>query len=56
VTKGGTVTTFAYDANGNMTAGLDGKAMTWDGENRPLSVTRNGKMTWLMSMAPTVPA
>jgi RHS repeat-associated protein len=45
VTKGGTVTTFAYDANGNMTAGLDGKAMTYDGENRPLSVTRNGKMT-----------
>jgi YD repeat-containing protein len=45
VTKGGNVTTLAYDANGNMTAGLDGKAMTCDGENRPLSVTRNGRMT-----------
>ncbi|MEP3893190.1 MAG: RHS repeat-associated core domain-containing protein [Litorimonas sp.] len=28
-----------YDANGNMTLGLNGKTMTYDGENRPLSVT-----------------
>ncbi|MEP3394167.1 MULTISPECIES: RHS repeat-associated core domain-containing protein [Rhodobacterales] len=28
-----------YDANGNMTLGLNGKTMTYDGENRPPSVT-----------------
>ena len=31
---------FTYDANGNMLTGLDGKVMTYDGENRPLSVTK----------------
>ena len=31
--------------NGNMLTGLDGKIMTHDGENRPLSVRLNGKMT-----------
>ena len=37
--------TFAYDANGNMLAGLAGKVMTYDGENRPLSVTYGGAET-----------
>ena len=44
-TNGGTVTTLTYDANGNMLTGLDGKSMTYDGENRPLSVRLAGKMT-----------
>ena len=42
---GGGTTSFTYDANGNMTRGLDGKVMTYDGENRPLSVTLGGKTT-----------
>lgn len=29
---------FSYDANGNMLEGLDGKEMTYDAENRPVSV------------------
>jgi RHS repeat-associated protein len=37
--------TFTYDDNGNMTKGLDDKRMEYDGENRPLSVTLNGKKT-----------
>ena len=37
--------TFIYDANGNMTTGLHGKVMTYDGENRPLSVSHNGTVT-----------
>ncbi len=41
----GTTQTFTYDANGNMTRGLDGKVMTYDGENRPLSVTHAGTVT-----------
>ncbi|WP_395541044.1 RHS repeat-associated core domain-containing protein [Neotabrizicola sp. sgz301269] len=45
LTLGGVVTTFTYDANGNMLTGLDGKVMTYDGENRPLSVTFAGKKT-----------
>lgn len=49
----GNVTTLTYDANGNMLTGLDGKIMTYDGENRPLSVRLNGKMTRLTSTAPT---
>lgn len=36
---------FTYDANGNMLTGLDGKVMTYDGANRPLSVTFAGKKT-----------
>ncbi|MVO18727.1 RHS repeat-associated core domain-containing protein [Parasedimentitalea huanghaiensis] len=36
---------FEYDANGNMTEGLHGKVMTYDGENRPQSVTYNGNTT-----------
>ncbi|MVO18483.1 FG-GAP-like repeat-containing protein [Parasedimentitalea huanghaiensis] len=37
---------FTYDANGNMTTGLNGKVMTYDGENRPLTVTAlNGDQT-----------
>lgn len=45
VTTAGVTTTFTYDANGNMLTGLGGKIMTYDGENRPLSVTFNGKRT-----------
>ncbi|WP_189654747.1 hypothetical protein [Paracoccus mutanolyticus] len=41
---------FAYDANGNMTTGLNGKVMTYDGENRPLSVTANGQRTCYVYM------
>ncbi len=43
----GTLTTqnLQYDANGNMTRGLHGKVMAYDGENRPLSVTYNGFTT-----------
>lgn len=41
-----------YDANGNMLTGLGGKIMTYDGENRPLSVTHLGTRTRLMSTAP----
>jgi RHS repeat-associated protein len=41
----GTAQTFAYDLNGNMTTGLNGKIMTYDGENRPLSVTLAGTKT-----------
>ncbi|WP_424831376.1 RHS repeat-associated core domain-containing protein [Ruegeria sp.] len=36
---------FTYDPNGNMTQGLHGKVMTYDGENRPLSVTYAGTST-----------
>lgn len=49
----GNVMTLTYDLNGNMFTGLDGKIMTYDGENRPLSVRLNGKMTRLTSTAPT---
>ncbi len=36
-----------YDCNGNMMRGLHGKEMTYDGENRPLSVTTStGAKTW----------
>jgi len=35
----------AYDLNGNQTTGLDGKVMTYDGENRPVSVSFAGKTT-----------
>jgi len=45
VTVGGVTTDFTYDANGNMLTGLAGKIMTYDGENRPLSVTHLGKRT-----------
>jgi RHS repeat-associated protein len=36
---------FTYDANGNMTTGLGGKVMTYDAENRPLTVSHNGTTT-----------
>lgn len=36
---------FAYDANGNMTDGFDGKVMSYDGENRPLTVSNDGNTT-----------
>jgi RHS repeat-associated protein len=45
VTTGGVTTPFTYDDNGNMLTGLAGKIMTYDGENRPLSVTHLGKRT-----------
>ncbi len=37
--------TFTYDDNGNMLTGLNGKVMTYDGENRPLTVALSGAMT-----------
>ena len=37
--------TFTYDLNGNMTAGLYGKTMAYDGENRPVSVSLSGATT-----------
>ena len=49
----GVTTDFTYDANGNMLTGLAGKIMTYDGENRPLSVTHLGKRTRLTSTAST---
>ncbi|MEZ5733121.1 MAG: hypothetical protein R3D97_12440 [Paracoccaceae bacterium] len=42
---GGSAQVFSYDANGNMLTGLDGKVMSYDGENRPLSVANAGKTT-----------
>jgi RHS repeat-associated protein len=45
VTSGGVTTDFTYDANGNMLTGLGAKMMTYDGENRPLSITHLGKRT-----------
>lgn len=44
-TVGGSSNTLAYDDNGNMTAGYQGKVMTYDAENRPLSVTKGGVRT-----------
>ena len=43
-TSGG-AQTLTYDGNGNMLIGLSGKVMTYDGENRPLSVSYAGKQT-----------
>jgi RHS repeat-associated protein len=37
--SGQSAQTLVYDGNGNQTTGLDGKVMTYDGENRPTSVT-----------------
>ncbi|MDJ1018284.1 MAG: hypothetical protein QNJ35_17370 [Paracoccaceae bacterium] len=37
--------TLTYDANGNMLSGYDGKVMTYDAENRPLTVTKGGVTT-----------
>lgn len=46
VTPGsGPAQNLVYDANGNMTQGLDGKVMTYDGENRPLTVSYAGRTT-----------
>ncbi|WP_229740543.1 hypothetical protein [Gemmobacter megaterium] len=45
IVESGVTTNFSYDATGNMLVGLDNKAMTYDGENRPLSVTLNGNRT-----------
>ena len=41
----GPAQSLGYDLNGNQTTGLDGKLMTYDGENRPLSVSFAGKTT-----------
>ena len=38
-------TALTYDANGNMLQGYDGKVMTYDAENRPLTVTKDGVVT-----------
>ncbi|WP_227754607.1 RHS repeat domain-containing protein, partial [Stagnihabitans tardus] len=38
-------TVLTYDANGNMTNGLDEKVITYDGENRPVSVQRGTLLT-----------
>ena len=35
----------SYDLNGNMLNGINGKVMTYDGENRPVSVTAGGVTT-----------
>ncbi len=51
--SGGSPVALAYDGAGNMTAGLDGKVIAYDGENRPVSVTFAGKKTRLTSTAPT---
>ena len=53
VTTAGVTTPLTYDANGNMLTGLGAKIMTYDGENRPLSVTHLGKRTRLTSTAST---
>lgn len=45
IDQAGTITALTYDANGNMLTGLGGKTMTYDGENRPLSVTLGGSET-----------
>src|SRR5690606_35932345 len=39
------VLTLTSPPNGNMTRGLDGKVMAYDGENRPLTVSFAGKTT-----------
>ncbi len=44
LTGGGTLG-LVYDANGNMLAGLDGKVMEYDGENRPLGGALGAKKT-----------
>ncbi|WP_447971237.1 LamG-like jellyroll fold domain-containing protein [Nitrospira sp. M1] len=38
--------TYAYDANGNMTNGA-GRTIAYDHENRPITITANGKTTTL---------
>jgi len=43
--SGSSTSTLTYDANGNMIRSLNGKVMTYDAENRPLSVTYRGKTT-----------
>ncbi|MEM9633745.1 MAG: HNH/ENDO VII family nuclease [Pseudomonadota bacterium] len=43
VTKAGGLT-YVYDANGNMTSGA-GRIISYDGENRPVSVTMGGQTT-----------
>jgi RHS repeat-associated protein len=37
-------TGYSYDANGNMTAGA-GRSLTWNADNQPLTVTKNGATT-----------
>ncbi len=43
--NGALVSALVYDANGNMLEGFEGKVMTYDGENRPLTVTKDGVVT-----------
>jgi YD repeat-containing protein len=39
--NGQTIDTYSYDANGNMTSGA-GRTITYDYDNRPMSITYNG--------------
>jgi RHS repeat-associated protein len=43
VTAAGSLT-YGYDANGNMTSG-DGRALTWNADNQPLTVVKGGQTT-----------
>jgi len=45
VTQSGSTQNFSYDANGNMTTGMGGKQIVYDGENNVIQVTRAGKVT-----------
>ena len=45
ITQGGSTQNLTYDANGNMTRGLGGKNIVYDGENRITQVTHNGRVT-----------
>ena len=42
---------YTYDANGNMLTG-DGRVITWDVENRPISITKDGVTTTFVGACP----
>jgi hypothetical protein len=42
---------YTYDANGNMTGG-DNRTITWDVENRPVSITKAGVTTTFVGACP----
>ena len=42
---------YSYDANGNMLTG-DGREITWDAENRPVSITKDGVTTTFVRACP----
>ena len=52
ITIGAATVPLTYDANGNMTASFDGRTMSYDGENRPLSVTTGTNQTTAFTYAP----